>query len=270
MSDLEPPSGPLQTPALPAILPLSARSVKGSIYVRRQEIETEIAHVMSTDSSQWDLAGLRSETIVYLIRRGCPNGDETVLARLLDTLARRVTRLASRWAGGFDQTTTEEIVWMVGLEIMELVLSPETTPQCEFLECMFDLGVKRRVIKQSAKRIHLRRNRQFGVHAADNDDSATCGAQTIADDSPSQTDLVDQAELRSLAPAQIKKALAAIGNPNHRLAVVLHFLHGWPITDKDAGRETVSRLFGVSDRTIRNWFRTALEEMRHALGANHE
>lgn len=47
-------------------------------------------------------------------------------------------------------------------------------------------------------------------------------------------------------------------------------IQGWPITDQDPSRETVSTYFGVCDRTIRNWMRTAFSEMRNALGVSHE
>ena len=269
MSEPEPPPDP-PPPASRAVPPLTHRSATGDAYTRRPDVEAEIERMLALDPSQWTAAGLKSETVAHLIRRLWPTGEKTVLGRLLDALAKRTTRIATASARGFSPTITEEIVGAVGLEVMELALAEQTSGQSEFLECSFDLAVQRRALKQAAKRKHLRRTRQFPTHVSEDDGAVTDGAQTVADDGPSPEDLVAEREFRALAPAQISRALAAVSNPDHRLAVSLHHLQGWPITDQDANRQTVSTYFGVCDRTIRNWMRTAFSEMRNALGVSHE
>lgn len=269
MSEPEPPPDP-PPPARPAVPPLTHRSADGDLYTRRPDVEAEIARMIVLDPSRWTAAALRSETIVHLVRRLWPTEEKTVLGRLLDELAKRTTRIATASARGFSPTITEEIVGVVGLEVIELVLTDKITGQSEFLECSFDLAVQRRAFKQAAKRKRLRLTRQFPLHASEDGDSVTDGAHSVPDDGPSPEDLVAEREFRALAPAQISRALAAISNPDHRVAVVLHHLQGWPITDQDPSRQTVSTHFGVCDRTIRNWMRTAFSEMRNALGVSHE
>jgi hypothetical protein len=60
--------------------------------------------------------------------------------------------------------------------------------------------------------------------------------------------------------------LAAVSDPRHREAVMLHHLHGWPITDKDPETPTLCKHFDMTARQIQNWIRTAFDEMRAAVG----
>lgn len=268
MSEPEPPPDPPPL-APPVVPPLTHHSADGEVYTRRPDVEAEIERMLAIDSLQWTAVGLKSETVVHLIRRLWRTGEKTVLGRLLEALAKRTTRVATASARGFSPTITEEIVGVVGLEVIELVLAEETNGPSEFLECAFDLAVQRRAFKQAAKRKQLRRTRQFATNVSE-DGAMTDGAQTVPDDGPSPEDLAAEREFRALAPVQIPRALAAISNPDHRLAVDLHHIQGWPITDQDPSRQTVSTYFGVCDRTIRNWMRTAFSEMRNALGVSHE
>ena len=268
MSEPEPPPDP--PPLVPrTVPPLTHPSAGGEAYTRRADVTAEIERMLAVDTSRWTAVGLKSETVVHLIRRLWRTGEKTVLGRLLEALAKRTTRIATASARGFSPTITEEIVGVVGLEVMELVLAEVTSGPSEFLECAFDLAVQRRAFKQAAKRKQLRRTRQFATHVSD-DGAKTDGAQTVPDDGPSPEDLAAEREFRALAPVQIPRALAAISNPDHRLAVDLNHIQGWPITDQDPSRQTVSTYFGVCDRTIRNWMRTAFSEMRNALGVSHE
>ena len=269
MSEPEPPPDP-PPPTTTAVPPLTHHSAEGGVYTRRADVEAEIERMLALDPSRWTAVGLKSETVVHLIRRLWRTGEKTVLGRLLDALAKRTTRIATASARGFSPTITEEIVGVVGLEVIELVLAEQTSGQSEFLECAFDLAVQRRAFKQAAKRKQLRRTRQFPIHVSEDDGAVTDGAQTVPDDGPSPEDLAAEREFRALAPVQIPRALAAISNPDHRLAVDLHHIQGWPITDQDPSRQTVSTYFGVCDRTIRNWMRTAFSEMRNELGVSHE
>lgn len=53
---------------------------------------------------------LPSDVLVF-ISRAIQNGDRELLGQLVDELGRRIARIAVHWAQGFDQDTTDEIVW---------------------------------------------------------------------------------------------------------------------------------------------------------------
>lgn len=260
--------------ALAAVPPLTQPSKKdGSVYRRWPDVEAEIARVTTLEPRQWAGLTLRSETLVHLIRLLRQAGETEVVGKLLMELSDRTVATAKRWARGFNKDVTEEIAEEVGLAIIGLVFAQEPSRQSEYLECAFDEAVQRRAINlNQSKRVKcLRRSRQFPEAATEEGDAVTPGDQAVADDGPSPEDLTAEAELRAMAPGQIERALAAISNPDHRKAVVLRYIDGWPVTDQqDPNRPTITKYFGVCDGTIRYWMRAAFSEMRHALGVNHE
>jgi DNA-directed RNA polymerase specialized sigma24 family protein len=244
------------------IAPLASSDRHGKPYKRYSDVEEEISRVLSTDVSTWSATGLKSETIVHLIRKLRACGEIEVLGRLVDMLGRRISRIATGCAQGFDQTTTEEIVLQVGVEVIELVLAKTSSRQSEFLEIAFRQAVKRRTLNHVEKRSHHPRPHQFVARRADVDESSGNPSDPInalENDAPGPEEIVLEAE-------QIRAGLAAITNPHHRKAIVLHYLQGWPITDKDPEKQTLCTHFRVTDRQIRTWMNTALSQMRDALG----
>jgi DNA-directed RNA polymerase specialized sigma24 family protein len=234
----------------------------GKLYVRRPEVEGEIAGILKTDTSSWSSDGLSSETLVHLIRVLCKrDGEEPLIGRLADQLGRHIARIAKDVAKGFDPTTTDEMVVKVGQDVMGLVVAQSPTRQSEFLEVAFRVAVKRRTINEVQKRRHHPRQCQL-VPTHDK----TNPLESVEDDGPSPEESAMAAEECELTPKLIRKGLAAIKDPRHREAVVLHHLEGWPITDKNLEIPTLSKHFGKSARQIQNWMTTAFAEMRGALG----
>ena len=61
--------------------------------------------------------------------------------------------------------------------------------------------------------------------------------------------------------------LNAVTDPRHREAFILKHLYNWPLKDGPDGAPTLCERFKKSDRQIRNWINTAIEQMRAAHGA---
>jgi DNA-directed RNA polymerase specialized sigma24 family protein len=61
--------------------------------------------------------------------------------------------------------------------------------------------------------------------------------------------------------ALLKDALKGMPAPA-RSAFILHRAYGLPIESNDPAELTVSRYFGKTSRTIRNWLRSAEEHLR--------
>jgi DNA-directed RNA polymerase specialized sigma24 family protein len=238
-------------------------------YVRRPSVDDEIAHALARDPSTWG-AGFESETIVHLVRHlHATSASWRVMGDLILILDRRVTRIVARHARGFDEVTTEEIALEVGRAVIELCLGEGPPRAADFLEASFSTAVKRRTLDAVVKRKHLakphevavaeRRARNPRPHDTPRDLEGMDG-QTVAD---------PEEALRSGgdAPAaeMIRKGLAAIEDPRHREAVILHHLKGWPISVEDPKVATLCTHFGVTDRAIRKWIATAFAEMRRAI-----
>jgi DNA-directed RNA polymerase specialized sigma24 family protein len=233
-------------------------------------VTDEIAQALARDPSKWARGGYESETIVHLVRHlRASKENARVMGDLILVLDRRVTRIVARWARGFDEVTTEEIALEVGRAVIEICLGEGPPRAADFLEASFTTGVKRRTLDAVAKRRHLakpyevaaaeRRAEKPRRHDQPRDLEGVEG-QTVAD---------PEEALRSggdpPAADKIRAGLAAIQDPRHREAVILHHLKGWPITDKDPTVPTLCEHFGVTDRAIRKWIATAFAEMRRAI-----
>jgi hypothetical protein len=89
--------------------------------------------------------------------------------------------------------------------------------------------------------------------------------ESHADAAPGPEQLALLAEAARLQPELIRKAHAAIKDERHREAIILHF-QGWQLESTDPQIITLSTHFGISGRQIQTWLKTAIKEMRTALG----
>ena len=244
------------------VAPLTQAKPDGTPFVRRADVEKEISHALSSDQATWSVlaSSLSSEAIVYLIRVLRARGEKVVCGALVEQLGHRIARIAKDWAKGFDPLTTDEIIIQVGEDIIAQILAPTPTRQSEFLEIAFRLAVKRRTLNNVDKRTHHPVTRQF----------AEAEAELLEDESPDPEAIAIASEQLTLNQETIRAGLAAIKDPRHRDAIILHYLEGWPITDKNRDRPTVSRQFGVTPRQISTWLKTALAQMREAIGEKYD
>jgi DNA-directed RNA polymerase specialized sigma24 family protein len=164
-------------------------------------------------------------------------------------------------AKGFFRSVRDEITEHVSLKVVELVLEEAPTRKGEFLEVGFRRVVKGLTLNEVEKRRGEPCPHQFSPLADDPENTGDCSAE-LADRGPGPEEVVQTRERCQLIRAKI----GSITDRRHREAVILHHLQGWPITDQDPTTPTLTKHFGVTDRTIRNWMRQALAEIRKALG----
>lgn len=246
-----------------------SRKRDGCPYVRHADTEEEVSEALATEPANWKPCDLSSECIVHLIRTQIGQSDKTVMGRLLEVIMRRTTRIATDNSKGFDQVRTEEIVTKVGEEVIGLILADAPSRKSEFLEISFRLAVKRKTLNLVESKRAEPRQVRLKSPSSDSDDttgkSASAGHEP-EDPGPGPVDVAIESEELALTGDQIRVGLAAITDERHREAIILHYLHGWPVTDKDSNTPTLENHFRVSDRTIRKWFERAKAEMRFAIG----
>lgn len=209
---------------------------------------------------------LSNEALVFLVRQ-TRNGDRDLFGRLIHLLGSRALRIAERWAQGFDRDTTNEIVWNVEKEILDLVLTDTPCRQSDFLEVAFGKAVERRTINavQKRKQLPLPLRASFADKHEEETEPET-PTELVADECPSPEEMLIALESEVLLPELIQKAHAAVKDRRHLEAVILRYGHDWPITDKDPAKPTLVRHFGVSEKQLRNWIKDALKLMRAAVG----
>lgn len=250
---------------------LSSSTREGKRYQRRADVEAEIVRALARPRGDWlamcqGQGRLSSEAIVFLARQTLDD-DRDLCGRLIHQLGRTVARTARHWAQGFDPLTTDEIVWQVETEIIELVLAPTPSRQSDFLEIAFGKAVERRTINAVEKRQHA--PMPFGVSRsgnADDEPQPDRQAERVADKGPDPEHILAQLEDEASRRQLVSKAHASVKDPRHLEAVILRHVRGWPISDKDPTKPTLVKHFGKSERQIRNWINEGLEAMRAAIG----
>jgi len=255
---------------------LTHRTKSGEPYVRRGDVDAQIAKVIQLPASKWpDLIGekaserLLDEALVYLLRESLKE-TPVILGAMVDCLSRRISRHASRWTRGLDQDDVDTIVETVNGKVLDAItFNDPPSPTCEFLEVSLSHHVKNKTLSEVDK---LKRrpqgHRECPVQACFEEETTIVPTvESLADDAPgvleTLVDQEDEQERRALA----LKALSKITDPRHREAVILRFIRDWPITSQDERKPSLTRHFGVSARQLQNWFNNACDEMRAAVGA---
>jgi hypothetical protein len=266
---------------------------------RRPKVVAEIAAALTRDPASWvasakaaeSRGGFASETIVHLVRhvRAKPQ-QRRVMGELILALDQRVTRLVARWARGFDETGAEEIALEIGRAIIELVLGEGPPRTCEFLECSFDTAVKRRILNAVEKRdnrpkLHevawaRRRAAWSEAYETAREEADQTGREPDVPRPPPEpgdsgaTDVamgvspeaaLATAEEGSRRPELLRAGLAAIKDPRHREALILHHFEGWPIESEDPDVETLCTRYDLEGRQVRRWIATAIAQAQRAM-----
>lgn len=263
-----PKSEPPHNEAVPR---LQSSTREGMPYQRRADVEAEIAEALGRPQAEWPTMchgarRLSNEAIVFLVRRSL-NEDRDVCGHLIRHLGRSVAGIAKYWAQGFDSLTTDEIVWQIEIEIVELVLAPTPTRQSEFLEIAFGKAVERRTINAVQKRGHS----PMPLRATAGDDSddrteAEGHEESVADEGPLPDEIAAQLQDKARRRELLGRARASVKDPRHLEAVILRHVYGWPFTEKDGSKPSLASHFHKSERQIRNWITDGLEAMRAAIG----
>jgi hypothetical protein len=190
-----------------------------------------------------------------------------VAGPLLKEIGQRTLRHARRKVKWLDPMQAEHVVEKVEYSILLLLLSEEPSRQADFLEIAFAKSVEQRTLDEIRKlksSTLLGHRGEFRPAYGDTDVSEFESKRPLLlapDSRPDPLEIFLKAEDKERVKALVEKASGAMKDPRHLEAVVLHFVHGWPIESKKGIPDLVSH-FGVSARQIRKWIATALKEMR--------
>lgn len=249
--------------------PLTKRTKDGKPYERSQEVEAQILSclqlppeliVEQAQLRDYRAAGfLSEECLIYLIREYHRQNAEEIVWSLLDILFRRCSRFIENKLQSLESPLAEEAYDEVIEDLLGEVLDLESN-RGDFMQVRFWVVLKRitisaygRYISQQSfvkKTVPLSLTGEYGFD--DENDSPHDGTmeRDMPDQSPSPEDF-----------AMYQEVLNAIEEP-YRTAFVLQRLHGWPIESNDPDEPTISRYFGKTPRTIRNWLASVDEKLQ--------
>lgn len=250
----------------PLAIPLTRLTRTGEPYVRPPEVQAELDCLLGASADEQlaqaktadktSTAYIRDECLVYLIRQAALADDAEryhALAALLLKRRMRGIERKLRALGVADDDVADleqEVVSAMMTSILE-------GPSGEYFQVRFRSALYRRILKVYDGYVRQRRRtkREQSLDAPlassgheETDDDPSLGALLEGPD-----DVVAEVERRLLVP----EALAAITDPRHREAFVLHHYHGWQIESGDTAEPTLSRLFDRTPRMVSNWLRTA-------------
>jgi len=243
--------------------PLTLSKMSGEPYTRHKAVEAEIARALGMPHTVWCDQSWRIETLVHLIRLRRLDNDPNILGMLTYQFLERVKPIVDRWSRGYGTADSEEIQIAVANELGDLLYEAPPSRTAEYLE--IDAAT---VVKQATLRaIGPNRPKAHEFQSADRDEDGqyTQTVERLASESPNPVELL-LAKAEEEAGGTLRY-LNAVTDPRHREAFILRHIHNWPLKDGPNGAPTICERFKpVSDRQIRTWINTAIEQMRAAHG----
>jgi DNA-directed RNA polymerase specialized sigma24 family protein len=247
-----------------AVKPLTKRRKDTSEpYFRRPEVEEQLGYACSLKSdelfaafpakSRDEKGYLFDETLVYMVRDALEKGDRADYEALYGALYERIWKILRHFRYRFnkngEQGQFEEFAQQVSVMITIKLLDIESDA-ADYAQVNFgDFVVS--AARTELKSVYRTASRQT-------DDSAFW--EEGEDQPASRVERIEDLRTGHDKLYELRDVLMKIPEPK-RTAVVL-VGEGWPIESIDPNEPTVSRLLGVTPRTIRNW----LKEARNILG----
>lgn len=240
------------------VKPLTKRTREtGELYVRRSDVELQIGKVLSLGDEQFfellenrqrDSVGyLLDETIVYLIRERKDDGFfvETLYAELNG----RIWKLLLKFRGKFNNAADfEDFGQKVEMEIIKKIFD-FNHDSGDYAQVNFGhyVVMAAKVAWRGRLANVIRENEMFETEREEDESTGERSENRfVSNEITTEEKMILQARLAQLPE-------------NVRAVAVLHYLDGWQIESKDERQPTISRLFNVSSRTIRNWLVQARE-----------
>ena len=243
--------------------PLTCSRISGEPYTRHQAVENEIALALGMSHTAWCDRPWRLETLVHLIRLRQRDEDPHVLGVLSYQFFERVKPTVNDWSRGYGPADSEEIQIAVANELGDLLEEKPPSRTAEYLEVDAVTVVRQATLRSTGQD----RPKAQAFQSADRDED---GQYTPIVERLASGELNPEEHLLAVEEEDAGGALRylkAVTDPRHREAFILRHIYNWPLKDGPDGAPTLCEKFKpVSDRQIRNWIKTASEQMREAHG----
>ena len=243
------------------IRPLTKKTAKGELYRRRPEVEeqleTAVRMPFDVVADRLTLPGkdtpgyLYDETLVYLLREAHRRDDPAMEDLIYDNLAGRVEMLLRKINYQVGPDDRDDFAQEIHIKVIRKIFDLDSDA-ADYAQVMFGDFVTT-LAYSDLKKYRNARKKETGIveidaHKEDNYDY----------DPPAET-------LSQETLATLHDALDQL-NERTRTALILHHIDGLQIESNDPDEPTVSRYFGVTGRTIRNWFGGAVRTLTEANG----
>lgn len=238
------------------IEPLTKKGEDGNLYFRRKDVLEQLESLVNIDPAELerrvrilreaDEGSIKSENLVHLMRTYHGLALESAI---YETLAHRVKGIAYRRTKLFRADAVEsgeDFVQSVLLGVLEKVLD-FSSDSGQFAQVSFGdfvVGIVNNKFK-AYRTVLNKSNVTDSIDEDSDDDSEFIRTEILL--TARITDPLEKLNrdrMLSLLPEEIREAC------------ILR-MEGWQISSNDPNEVTIAKAMGVSDRTIRNWFKKA-------------
>lgn len=243
------------------VRPLTKTTAAGEPYRRRPEVEEqlEVAVQMPFDVVADRLAlpnrdtpgYLYDETLVYLLREAHRRGDPAMEDLIYDNLAGRVEILLRKIAYQVGPDDRDDFAQEIHIKVLKKVFDLDSD-SADYAQVMFGDFVTTLAYSD------LRKYRRAEERDLGNIEIDAPNEDGYDYDPPAN-------ELSQETLAELRESLDRL-DERTRTALILHHIDGLQIESNRANEPTVSRYFGVTGRTIRNWFERAVRTLAESNG----
>lgn len=270
----------------PAMLePLTHRNRAGKLYLRESDVERQIlaSFPLSCEelrqrtgiSDRGSSDYLSEECLVYLARHYLRGRDERRVSHLCSALVRRTTRIIHKRLRSLGPEAVDEGYSQIVTQLFSKILDT-STDHADFFQVRFWCGLNRLCIKVfSIQLANIDRRRtevpfsQIPGYENDDDEAEPemKSVRLSEDDKQRVSSSSGDKAIRDrdLAHEARRIVFTHLDEP-FRSAYMLRHYHGWPIEGQDPNVPTISRHFGKTPRTIRNWLDKAEEILASRRG----
>lgn len=245
--------------------PLTRRNAGGDVYQRLATVDRQIQDTLRLESEELrrrleirDEASpdfLKEEALVYLIRYYRRVGNRQHVNDLSTCLVNRCAKLIYGSLGSLGPDARDDGYSEVVEELFAKILDLDSD-RGDFLQVRFWVVLERITVDIFRKQVNRLELETTGGYDQETIDTLTQqGAVVVPTAFASRS-----VESKVIDRVLIEAALHQLEEP-FRSAYLLHHYWRWPIEDKDPTVQTISRRFGKTPRTIRNWLSRADERL---------
>lgn len=220
----------------------------GEIYQRRPETAAQIIEFLSLAEAELfgKLRDLKSETLVFLYRENF-HSNRKVSEKIWEIFGERILRIARRERVKFDnEADFEDFVGEIQFKLFDGIGNLQSD-ETDYAQVSFGEFVKGLILNELRKKYVVQRREK----------------QTIWLDEDFEAEDRPQFQLfAQITDAEkilfLRQAFGKLPQEIYEVCY-LHYLEGFQIYSQDSQKITLAKIYGKSEKTIRNWLKKAEE-----------
>lgn len=255
----------MQTEMQNKIRPLTKRKNSGDLYARLPKTEAQITKLLNADRDKiLQMAKnadhksndyLLNETIVYFLREATKQNDQQLIETLYSVLNLRIIKTLLKFRNKLNNPADfDELIQETELKIITKVFDTETN-RADFAEVLFTdfvLSEAKMIWIKLFKKIHKDNDYLIYVSKESSDDRNNYQNDYESNETSNEDILILQESIKKL-PSDTQQIISLLND-------------GFKIESKKTDEITISKILGITSRTIRNRLTDAREKLADFAG----